>query len=340
MIPIFRPSIKRKDMDAVLTCLVSDSIGHGQVARKFASEVSDYIGVAGGVAFREHFRAINTAFDLMELDPGSRVVLSPLSPSLYLDVIVARGLIPLYVDTDPRSGCIPPAEVERVKQQGPSALIVANPLGFIAEMEAISELEVPIIEDISTAIGGNDGTRKCGTFGRYTILRLEEEDIVTAGGGALLLAVEKKEQTALKKATDGLAPSCFLPDMNAALGLTQIAAVEQFILRRKEIAQIYTQALAKSRHKTLIQSGESDNTWFSFPVFLEGGVKEIVQYARRKGVETIPAFQDTITGRMDFTDLPFPNARALFLRCLLFPLYPTLGKQNTTSVSKVLSTLP
>jgi dTDP-4-amino-4,6-dideoxygalactose transaminase len=340
MIPIFRPSIKRKDMDAVLTCLVSDSIGHGQVAKRFAAEVSDYVGTSAGVAFREYSRAINTVFDLLELRAGDKVALSPLSPSLYLDVMVSRGLIPLYVDVDARSGCMSPAEIEKAKAQGPSVLLIASPIGFIAEMPAIAELEIPIVEDISTALGGTLGTRKCGTFGTYSILRLEEEDIITAGGGALVLSVGKKEQVALKKAAEALPPTCFLPDMNAALGSMQIAAVEQFILRRRDIAQIYSQALAKSKHKTLFQSGESDNTWFSFPVFLEGGVKEIVQYARRKGVETISAFQDTITARMDFTDLPFPNARALSLRCLLFPLYPTLGKQNITTVSKVLSTLP
>ena len=340
MIPIFRPSIKRKDMDAVLTCLVSDSIGHGQLARRFSAEVSDYVGVAGGVAFREYARAIHTVFDLLELHSGAKVVLSPLSPSVYLDVMVSRGLIPLYIDTDPRNGCVTPEQVEKAKEQEPAALLIANPLGFIADMEPLLELEVPIIEDITTALGGTSGTRKCGTYGRYAIVGLEEEDIITVGGGALLLANGKREHAALKKAVEGIAPTSLLSDMNAALGLVQISAIEQFIQRRKEIAQIYNQSLAKSRHKTLIQDGESDNTWFSFPVFVEGGVKEIVQYARKKGVETLPAFQDTITGRMDFTDLPFPNARALFLRCLLFPLYPTLGKQNANNVSKVLSTLP
>ena len=340
MIPVFRPSIKRKDMDAVLSCLVSDRIGHGQAAKRLASEVADYIGLAGGIAFREYSRAIHTVFDLMEVTAGAKVVLSPLSPSVYLDVIISRGLIPLYVDTDPRSGCLSVEEVEKAKSQDPALLLVAHPIGFIADMDGLAELEIPIVEDISTSLGGTTGTRRCGTYGQYSILRLEEEDVVTTGGGALVLAAGKKELSSLRKSVEGIPPSCFLPDMNAALGLVQIAAIEQFILRRKDLAQLYAQALAKSRHTSLVQNGESDNTWYSFPVFLEGGVKEIVQYARRKGVETIPAFQDTITGRMDFTDLPFPNARALFLRCLLFPLYPSLGKQNSTIVSKVLATLP
>lgn len=340
MIPVFKPSIKRKDMDAVLSCLVSESIGHGQLARKLATEVSDYLGLSGGVALREYARAINIVFDLLGLQPGAKIILSPLSPSVYLDVIIGRGLVPLYVDIDALSGCVSPAEVEKVQAQDPSLLLITYPVGFIADLESLSGIQVPIVEDISTAIGGNTGIRKCGTFGAYTIVRLEEEDIITAGGGALVLASGKSELTALKKATESLPLSTFLPDMNAALGLIQISAIEQFISRRKDIAQVYTQALAKSHHRCLVQGGESDNTWFSFPVLLHGGMKEIALYARKKGVETIPAFHDTITARKDFTDLPFPNARALFLRCLLFPLYPALGKQNTVFVSKVLSTLP
>ncbi|HUZ18492.1 MAG TPA: DegT/DnrJ/EryC1/StrS aminotransferase family protein [Spirochaetia bacterium] len=340
MIPIFKPSIKRKDMEAVLSCMVSDSIGHGQMARRFASSVAEYLGVAGGTAVREYERAIGLAFDAIGLSAGQKVVLTPLSPSDYLRVLQTRGLVPLFAEVDANNGCILPAEVERLKSEEPAALIVANPLGFIPDMNALAEIGIPIIEDITAGIGGTSSERKVGSYGQYAVLSLEAENVITTGGGALVLANGKRELASLRTHTAGLTDSACLPDMNASLGVIQIGAVEQFIQRRKEIARLYSQSLAKTKHKGLIQGGEGDNTWFSFPVMLTTSLKDAVQYARRKGVETIPAFRDTILAKMDGAELPFPNAQALQLRCLLFPLYPTLGKQNIELVTKVISTLP
>jgi len=169
---------------------------------------------------------------------------------------------------------------------------------------------------------------------------LEEEDIITSGGGVVLLASGRKELTDLKRVSMGLPRSELLSDMNAALGLIQLGAVEQFIQRRKEIAQIFQQSLLKTRHKGLAQGGEGENIWYSFPVLLAAGMKDVMQYARKKGVETTAGFQDTIAAGLDFGNGRLPNARALYLRCVLFPLYPSLGKQNVALVSKVLSTLP
>lgn len=340
MVPIFKPSIRRKDMESVLSCMVSDEIGHGVSARRFISALSEYLGCAGGVAVREYGRAIDLVLRAMDLSPGQKVVLSPLAPAIYHEVMKGLGLVPLFVDVDPTNGCVTAAEVERLKGEEPSLLLVTSPLGFLPDMQALSALGIPIVEDVSMSIGGNVGERKAGSFGQYVIVSLEAENIITSGGGAVALAASRRELGSLRNLAGDLPPSALLPDLNAALALIQIGAIEQYFQRRKEIARIFAQSLAKTRHKVLIQSGECDNTWYSFPVLMASGLRECVQYARKKGIETIPAFQDTIMARSDFGEQKLSNARALFLRCLLFPLYPTLGKQNVALIAKVLSTLP
>ncbi len=325
-------------MDAVLTCMVSESLGTGERSRRFAAEVAEYLGLAGGIALRDYSRAIRLAFELLDLPPASKVLLSPLSPAIYESVLLDLGLKPLYAEVSAENGCLEAAEVERLLPAGPGAVLLTNPLGFVAELEPLAAFGVPLIEDITMGIGGTIGERRSGSFGRFVIVRLEQEDIITTGGGALVLASGKRDLAALRQAP--LPPSAHLSDMNAALGLTQISSIERHLSQRKEIARAFSQALQKSRHKPLIQSGDGDNVWYSFPVLLTGSMKDAIQYARKKGIETIPGFHDTIASRLDFGDHAFPNARALFLRCILFPLYPSLGKQNVGHISKVLSTLP
>jgi dTDP-4-amino-4,6-dideoxygalactose transaminase len=82
------------------------------------------------------------------------------------------------------------------------------------------------------------------------------------------------------------------------------------------------------------------------------GVKQVRQYALRRNIETQPAFSDTFLAFQESPENPdqhesagqdsrgFPNARALLLRCLKFPLYPSLAQREVQLISKVLSTLP
>ena len=78
----------------------------------------------------------------------------------------------------------------------------------------------------------------------------------------------------------------------------------------------------------------------SFPVALADGMKDVRQYALKKAVDTLPAFGNTIAALEDSPAAHCAHARSLVLRCLLFPLYPTLGKRDVENVCKVLASLP
>ena len=85
---------------------------------------------------------------------------------------------------------------------------------------------------------------------------------------------------------------------------------------------------------------EAENVLSSFPVCLKDGMKETRQYALKKNVDTIPAFADAVAALDDGPGSQCVNARSLVLRCVLFPLYPMLGKRDVEAVCKVLATLP
>lgn len=146
--------------------------------------------------------------------------------------------------------------------------------------------------------------------------------------------------TTLKHIQEGSPLYSPLADMNAALGIAQLGALESFVAVRREVAAAYAQALLKSRHKSLVQKVDAENVFSSFPVALSDGMKDVRQYALKKSVDTVPAFSDTIAALEESPAAHCVNARSLALRCLLFPLYPMLGKRDVEAVCKVLSTLP
>ncbi len=339
-VPTFKPSIRRSDMQAVLSCLVTDTIGPGQLSKKLATAVANFLGIAGGIALREYNRGIGIALDSLELEEGSKVILSPLSPDVYRKILVEKEFTVLYADVDEENGCINPASVESLLSLDPKALIVHCPLGFIPDMETLSNFDIPIIEDVSQSFGGNTPDKSIGTYGRFVLISLEPNNIITSGGGTLLLCRNRNDFQKVKNRSVDIPQEAFLSDMNAALGLVQFNQMEDYITARREIAKVFSKAMMRSKHKTMFQQDDSENIYYSFPVFLNTGMKDVVQYAKKKNIHTLPAFLGSAIENYQLDEMPCPVARSLLLRSLLFPLYPGLGKSTIETIAKVLSTLP
>ena len=338
-ISVFKPSIKRKEMDAVLNCMVSDRIGFGEAATQLVKDLSSFLGLKGGYAFKEYYRALKSAVEGLELEKGDAVVVSALAPNLYVRVLEDCGLEPLIADVDEDSSLIDIELIESAAEQA-KAVIINYEMGFMPDMPRIMELGIPVIEDITMGLGGVIGEKPAGTFGSFTVVNMDEDGLITTGGGAAVLAGGRKELQKLKAVTEEMHPTVFLPDMNASLGIVQLKNIGEYIESRNEIADIFTKSLMRSRHKKLSQKFEADNINYSFPVVLETGIHEISAYARKKNILTEPAFSGSIAAFSEEVQAQCPNAKALLLRCVNFPLYPLLGKSHIAEISRVLSSLP
>jgi dTDP-4-amino-4,6-dideoxygalactose transaminase len=342
-IPLTKPSIKRKDMDAVLTTMVSENVGPGGVSSQFVSAFASYLGVAGGVALREYPRAIDTVFRALELGEGSRVGLSPLLPAAYYFVCRDRGVEPVFLDVQQDVPLVDLTALSdgTVDPSGLDALILDTALGFVPDYATAEGLGVPIIEDISHGLGAVSGERRAGTVGRFVLAGLESDHIVTAGGGAAALAGNNKRRSVLRKAAAALPQECILPDMNAALAETQIREIDGFLERRGELGEHLEKAVGRSRHRLPVQPDEAGRVPYSVPVLVESAIGEVVAYAKKHGVESRAAFEESIIGSYQELETEgLPNARAFALRCVQFPLYPMLSRSELQQLQRVLTTLP
>jgi len=364
-IPVFRPTLRRRDFNGVLGCLVSDAIGPGPLSQELAAELARYLGVAGGLCTASYSTALQWALDCLELRPGDAVIVPALAPVSYAWALASRGLRLLVADVDPASGLLERSEVERLLPEGPRALVLRYTLGFLPESEELFALGLPILEDISQALGASQGEARCGSLGQASVLDLGPEGIITAGGGAAVFCRDRRALKSLRDAAERAPRDFQLPDLNAALGLAQLKALDHFLKARRAIAEAFSQAASRSRQGTL--SSPRDSGWvpFSFPVLVKDSLKQARQFALRKGVETHGAFLDSILAveqaessaaseeagsrpeepqsEARATADPgrsSPKARDLAGRCLLFPLYPALGKRDAQLIAKVLASLP
>ncbi len=327
-------------MDAVLTCLVSEKLGPGEFYQRLIQQVKDVLPIEAAAAFRSPAIALEYAFRALSLPEGSGVIISALAPAWHLQEVRKSGYNPLIVDVDPDTSCMNVDEVSDAVKRGGRLILIHEPLGYIPDMQRFKAFEIPIIEDISTSVGAISAETPAGVSGSFAILGLEDRDLVTGGGGALLLAAAHREAIVLKKMAEEAPVTDVLTDVNAALAYVQIKEMVRNQEVRKDIHALFVRSLMQGRHKTLTQSGEGTPSYYSFPVLLSSGVKEVRQYTGRKEIAIEPAFSGSVAESLGDDLEGCIQAKSLLLRCVLFPLYPRLGGANASKIAKVLATLP
>jgi len=339
-IPVYSSTIRRKEMDAVLTCLVSEKLGPGEFYQRLVQQVKESLTLEAAAAFRSPAIALEYAIRALDIPSGSGIVISALAPAWHYKASTRLGYEPMIVDVDPDTALMNPEAITEAIKNGGRLVILHEPLGFLPDPDGLKSLDIPIIEDISTSIGATIGETSAGRLGVFSILGLEDRDMVTGGGGALLMAAARREAIVLKKLAEEAPITDVLTDVNAALAYVQMKELVKNREIRKDIHALFFRSLMQSRHKTILQPGEGTPSYYSFPVMLSSGVKEVRQYANRKDIEIEPAFLGSVAELLG-DELPeCIQAKSLLMRCVLFPLYPRLGGANSSKIAKVLATLP
>jgi dTDP-4-amino-4,6-dideoxygalactose transaminase len=339
MIEVYSPTIRRKEMDAVLTALVEEKIGPGQRSELLIQSAKEHLGFDYCLALRSPAFALYLALKLLALEDGKEVIISALSPVFYVRVIEALRLKPVFCDTLPSGTVIDKECVQALLSQETRAVVVHHTLGFTPDTASIAEVGLPVIEDCSQSFGTFSGEKLLSPAGTFTILGLEEKDMLTAGGGALLFAMNRRDGSVLRNC--GKLPSEFgLPDMNAALAIVQFREARKNIAKVKEIAHVYTQASLRTRHKRFISRGDIEYNNYAFPLVLETGMKDVKAYAKKKEIAVENAFSDTVVGNGLTDGLQCPESYSLSLRTALFPIYPRLTGAEIEKVAKFIGTLP
>jgi dTDP-4-amino-4,6-dideoxygalactose transaminase len=376
-IEVFSPTIRRKEMDAVLTALVEDKIGPGEQAQLLVQNAKEVLKFDYCLALRSPAIALRIALGALELQDGQGVLLSALSPRYYREVLRELRLIPLYCDVEGGSPLIGRSTIEaamgRRKDVEARCVLLNHSLGFLPGFHAAAELGLPVIEDRSHSFGSGflppEGAAAAGEnpvsakaeagetgkygFPVYSILGLEERDMLTGGGGALLYAANRRDGSALRNFA-GLPPEYGLPDMNAAMAVIQLRESGRNLERRREIAGIYNQSAQRTRHRRFVMDGDLSYNNYAFSLILETGLKDVKAYARKKDILLEGAFARTLMGAAaengpegpeaaqaeGLNRESCPEAYSLALRTVLFPLYPRLSSAEVERISKLIITLP
>ncbi|MFA6937260.1 MAG: DegT/DnrJ/EryC1/StrS family aminotransferase [Treponema sp.] len=371
MIQTYSSTIRRKEMEAVLTCMVDEKIGPGELNERLIQTVKQLIGCDGAVALRSSSIALEYALNAINLPKENGIMLSALAPAWQIQTVEKLGYKPVVLDVVEETGQVTPAIVEQGIKDGGTLLILTETMGILPEIKSYLSFNIPIIEDISQSAMSyypmDDAERaeaikkmqpsqaqaesgdakeepkgkRAGMYGVYSIMGMEDRDIITSGGGAVLFAPSRREWIVLKHLVDEAPATDILPDMNCALANVELKEFERNEKVRLELYALYTRAIMSSRHKTFVRASDDCSTIYSFPLVLNSGFKDVKSYAQKKDIEVRPAFENSIMAlRQEALSKNCICANSLLLRTALFPLYPRLNQKDAARIVKVLSSLP
>jgi len=262
------PLIEEEEIDEVVATLRSGWIGTGPRVARFEELFRKYIGVRGAVAVSSCTAALHLAMLVSEVGPGDEVITTPMTFCATANAIVHTGARPVFVDVERDTGNIDPSLIASAITSRTRAILPVHYAGRPCRMDEIQELTrrhgLLLIEDAAHAVEAAYHGRKIGTIGDLTCFSFyATKNVTTAEGGMVTTADIELAEKIKMYALHGLSMDAWrrfsdegykhydvrvagfkynMTDLQAALGIHQLARLERNAARREAIWARYNEA--------------------------------------------------------------------------------------------------
>lgn len=170
---------------------------------KAESAFATYVGRKNCVVFPFARTAIWSTLKILNLPPGSRVVMPPLTIKPILDVVVHMGYEPLFVDIDPKTACFDEQKLLAAMPRKPAVAILTYLFGLVPDVARLTEIlrehDVFVIEDFSQCLNGEFEGVKIGTFGDVSVYSASSVKTFDTFGGGFALTDNETLAAGLRK---------------------------------------------------------------------------------------------------------------------------------------------
>jgi UDP-4-amino-4,6-dideoxy-N-acetyl-beta-L-altrosamine transaminase len=375
-IPYGRQNISEDDIKAVVDVLRSDFLTQGPVVPEFERRVSMYCGAAHAVAVNSATSALHIACLALGVGPGDVVWTSPITFVASANCARYCGADVDFVDIDPRTFNMSTAtlasKLELAKSSGrlPKVVIPVHMCGQSCDMQSIHALSKQygfrVIEDASHAIGASYLNEKvgCCRYSDITVFSFHPVKIITTGEGGM--AVTNDAELVKKMARlrshgitrypsemtappDGawyyqqieLGFNYRMTEIQAALGLSQMTRLDEFVAARHLVVERYSELLNGFELSTPWQHPDTHSSLHLYVVRLNAtgtlsARKEVFDRMRSDGIGVnihyIPVYRQPYYARMGFNPADYPEAEQYYAEAITLPIFPdlTLEQQQQT----------
>jgi dTDP-4-amino-4,6-dideoxygalactose transaminase len=365
-LPYALPQFGPEEEQEVIQALASGWITTGPRTKKLEEHLANYVGSRAAICVDSCTAALHLGLAALNLKPGDEVITTPITFCATANTILHAGGRVVLADVEPDTLNLSPAAVEKAITPRTKAIVPVHYAGHPCEMDELMALakkhDLAVIEDAAHAIGAEYKGTRIGTIGQATCFSFyATKNMTTAEGGAItlndeelaanirILSLHGMSKDAWKRYTSAgswyyevVAPGFKynMTDIEAALGLHQLAKVDAFNATRRRYATVYDKAIDAMGGgvQHLVPRSHVLSSVHLYPILVE---LEALTIDRAQFIEELKAenigttvnfipihYHPYYRDNLPYTKGDFPVAERAYERLISLPLYPRMTEDD------------
>ncbi|MBS4014493.1 MAG: DegT/DnrJ/EryC1/StrS family aminotransferase [Bacteroidetes bacterium] len=357
------PDITNLEKKAVLNVLKTRSLSLGPKLKEFEKKIAQYVGTKYAIAVNSGTSGLHLLIRALGIKKGDEIITTPFSFIASANCILYEEAKPIFVDIDPLTLNIDSNKIEKAITKKTKALLIVDIFGYPADWDKIFEIakkyNLKIIEDSCEAIGTEYYSKikkkwiKCGSFGEAGVFAFYPNKQITTGEGGVIITNNKKITDLCRSMSNQgrevkngkwlehirLGYNYRMSDINAALGVSQLARIGQILKKRDQAAQTYNKNLSKINSiKIPYQAPWAKISWFVYVVQLTSKYTrkqrdQILKKLQQKGIQCSNYFQcihlqSFYRKLFNYKQGNFPIAESVADRTIALPFHNNLKEKE------------
>ncbi len=375
-IPISLPSTGEDEWQAVREPILSGWLTQGPKVAEFEKRFAEMHGVRHAIATTSCTTGLHLALAAMGIGPGDEVIVPAFTWVATANVVLHCGATPVFVDVDPQTFNMRPAEVAARVNGRTKAVIPVHLFGLCADIDVIRNVlpaHVKVLEDAACAAGAAYKGRKAGSLGDAGVFSFHPRKPITTGEGGMVttnndelaerMVMMRNHGASISEEQRHHGPRPYLlPDFNllgfnyrmtdlqGAVGLVQLGKLERFIAERSKWAAWYREQLADLGWLRCPEEPEEGrHAWQAFVTWVDGDKapmprNEMMDFLQQQGISSRPGTHAVhmlglYRKRFGLHADDFPVARDCDRNTMAIPLHNRMTEDDYQYVVKVLRAL-
>jgi perosamine synthetase len=365
MIPINAPQIDEEEIKAVVKVMKSGGLTHGlgagPMVTEFEKSFAKFMKAKHAIAMNTGTAALHSSLVAAGVKHGDEVILPSFTFVATAEVVVMIGAKPVFVDIDPATYTISPKAIEKAVTKKTKAIMPVDLYGLPADMQPIKEIAdrhgLKIIEDSAQAHGASYRGKPPGAYADAACWSFYGSKNMTTGEGGMITTNDDKiaETTRCMRShgekekylSGMLGHNYHMPEIEAAIGCTQLKKLPKFVAKRRANAQRLSERLAKSESLQLptVPDGYK-HSWYLYTVRLKNAKKaqrdKVVEGLKDKEIGATICYVNPIhlmPFYAKYGKYKLPETEKASRQVLSLPVHPSVTGEQIDYIAKTLLNL-
>jgi dTDP-4-amino-4,6-dideoxygalactose transaminase len=358
-IPLARPVLGEREEELVLGVLRSGHLSLGPMLPAFEEAFAARVGAATASAVSSGTAGLHLALRAVGVQDGDEVITTPFSFVASANVAVFERARPVFADIDPVTLNLDPTAAAAAVCERTAAVLPVHVFGYPADVEALEQLGVPVVEDACEALGAvyADG-RAVGSRGNLAVFAFYPNKQMTTGEGGVVVGGDASVKERIdSERNQGRAPNMDwldhdrlgfnyrLSDIACALGIAQLERLDSMLAARAHVAGLYGEALAGVDGLKLPcpEVGSARRGWFVYVVQLPTGFDRdsVVRALAQRRIPSKPYFpaihlMSYYREKFGHREGEFPVCEDVASRSIALPFFPGMTEGQVERVGAAL----